>query len=50
MKKVGIFLAAHMACGSMFSDTLELADSSMLEGDIVGSSKGIIILKTPEGI
>ena len=50
MKKVGIFLAALMAGGSLFADTIELADGSLLEGDFVGSSNGIIMFNTGEGI
>jgi len=34
---------AALATGLIFADTLELADGTLLEGDFVGSSNGIIV-------
>jgi hypothetical protein len=50
MKKIGIFLAAMLATGSLFADTIELADGRLLEGDFIGSSNGIIMFNTGEDI
>jgi hypothetical protein len=50
MKKLSIFLVALLATGSLFADTIELADGRLLEGDFVGSSNGIIMFNTGEGI
>ena len=50
MKKTGVFLIAMMAATSLFADTIELADGRLLEGDFVGSSNGIIMFNTGEGI
>lgn len=50
MRKISIFLVAMLAAGSLFADTIELADGSLLEGDFVGSSNGIIMFNTGEGI
>lgn len=50
MKKLIIFLIAVMAAGSLFADTIELADGTVLEGDFVASSNGIIMFNTGEGI
>jgi len=53
MKKSGIVLVAAMAVlmsGSSLADTLELADGSLLEGDFIGSSNGIIMFNTGSGI
>lgn len=41
---------AALAAGLLFADTLELADGTLLEGDFVGSSNGIIMFDTGEGI
>lgn len=42
-----IFLAAAMtACASGWADSLELADGTVLEGDFVGSSNGIVMFNT----
>jgi len=49
MKKSGILLVAAMAVlmsGSSLADTLELADGSLLEGDFIGSSNGIVMFNT----
>ena len=46
-------LAATLASsifGFALADTLELADGTLLEGDFVGSSNGIIMFDTGEGI
>jgi hypothetical protein len=50
MKKISLFLLALLATGGLSADTLELADGSLLEGDFVGSSNGIIMFDTGEGI
>lgn len=50
MKQICIFLVAVFAAGPLFADTIELADGSLLEGDFVGSSNGIIMFNTGEGI
>ena len=50
MKRLGVFFVAMMATGSLFADTIELADGRLLEGDFVGSSNGIIMFNTGEGI
>lgn len=39
-----------LAAGVAFADTLELADGTLLEGDFVGSSNGIIMFDTGDGI
>ena len=39
-----------IAAGVAFADTLELADGTLLEGDFVGSSNGIIMFDTGDGI
>ena len=48
--KTLISLLAATACTFVFADTLELADGSVLEGDFVGSSNGIIMFHTGESI
>ena len=53
MKKFTTFvtaLAVTLAFGLASADTLELADGTVLEGDFVGSSNGIIMFNTGEGI
>ena len=53
MKKLIVVLAAAMAVamsGSLLADTLELADGSILEGDFVGSSNGIVMFNTGDSI
>ena len=53
MKKLTTFVATTsftLACGLASADTLELADGTVLEGDFVGSSNGIIMFNTGEGI
>lgn len=50
MKKISIFLAAAFLTSLVFADTIELADGTLLEGDFVGSSNGIIMFNTGEGI
>jgi len=50
MKKTIVLLISALATGSLFADTLELADGSLLEGDFVGSSNGIIMFNTGEDI
>ena len=41
---------ATLTVGTVFADTLELADGTLLEGDFVGSSNGIIMFNTGDGI
>ena len=41
---------ALMASSLALADTLELADGTLLEGDFVGSSNGIIMFNTGDGI
>jgi hypothetical protein len=53
MKKTLTFLTgvvAALAAGLLFADTIELADGTLLEGDFVGSSNGIIMFDTGDGI
>ncbi len=50
MKKLTVFLVSLFAAGSLFADSIELADGRVLEGDFVGSSNGIIMFDTGEGI
>jgi hypothetical protein len=49
-RKIAVFLLAAIASGSLFADTIELADGRILEGDFIGSSNGIIMFDTGEGI
>ncbi len=46
--KLGIY--ASLFATLLHADTLELADGSLLEGDFVGSSNGIIMFNTGAGI
>ena len=53
MKKILTVLTgtmAALAAGLLFADTLELADGTLLEGDFMGSSNGIIMFDTGAGI
>ena len=50
MKKLAVFLLAAFATAGIHADTLELADGRLLEGDFIGSSNGIIMFDTGEGI
>jgi hypothetical protein len=50
MKKFLVFLISLLAVGVLHADTLELADGRVLEGDFIGSSNGIIMFNTGEGI
>ncbi len=50
MKRLFVFLISALAAGTLFADTIELADGRLLEGDFVGSSNGIIMFNTGEGI
>lgn len=45
-----ITLLAGLSSVAALADTLELADGTLLEGDFVGSSNGIIMFDTGEGI
>lgn len=42
--------AALVTASAAFADTLELADGTLLEGDLVGSSNGIIMFNTGDSI
>ena len=46
MKRTILLLISALAAGSLFADTIELADGRLLEGDFVGSSNGIIMFNT----
>ncbi len=51
MKCFGILMAALLCVTSpLRADTLELADGTLLEGDFVGSSNGIIMFNTGDNI
>jgi hypothetical protein len=50
MKKFLACAVATLAASALYADTLELADGRTLEGDFVGSSNGIIMFNTGEGI
>jgi hypothetical protein len=52
MKKLLKVLVAVSAfsLANVFADTLELADGTLLEGDFVGSSNGIVMFNTGDGI
>ena len=53
MKKVIMFVSAMLTigiAGPLLADSLELADGTVLEGDFVGASNGIIMFNTGEGI
>ena len=48
---LSIFAAASLLAVSVVTaDTLELADGTLLEGDMVGSSNGIIMFNTGDDI
>ena len=53
MQKFAIFVVAllgSLVSGALVADTLELADGTLLEGDFVGSSNGIVMFNTGDGI
>jgi hypothetical protein len=53
MKKISTLLVATLATlvtGLSLADTLELYDGTLLEGDFVGSSNGIVMFDTGDGI
>ncbi|RLA17209.1 MAG: hypothetical protein DRQ56_09495, partial [Gammaproteobacteria bacterium] len=52
MKKLLTALAAlsAVAISTVFADTLELDDGTLLEGKFVGSSNGIVMFNTGEGV
>jgi hypothetical protein len=53
MKKIVLFLSTLFTlaiAGVVSADSIELADGTVLEGDFVGSSNGIIMFDTGEGI
>ena len=53
MRKIAILFVAFLGSivsGSLVADTLELADGTLLEGDFVGSSNGVIMFNTGDGI
>ncbi len=45
-----LLLLVAFYSGTLIADTLELADGTLLEGDFVGSSNGIIMFDTGDGI
>jgi len=51
-KIMSLFVAAFatFVCGASFADTLELYDGTLLEGDFVGSSNGIVMFDTGDGV
>lgn len=52
MKTLRVLLAlcGVLGASALSADTLELADGTLLEGDFVGSSNGIIMFNTGDGI
>jgi hypothetical protein len=50
LQKLAVFLTAFAATVAAASDSIELADGTVLEGDFVGSSNGIIMFNTGDGI
>lgn len=53
MKKISTVLLAAclvLVSGSLHADTLELYNGTLLEGDFVGSSNGIVMFDTGDGI
>jgi hypothetical protein len=53
MKKIVLFLSTLLPlafAGLVSADSIELADGTVLEGDFVGASNGIIMFDTGEGI
>ena len=53
MQKFAVFVVAvlgSLVSGALLADTLELADGTLLEGDFVGSSNGVIMFNTGDGI
>jgi hypothetical protein len=53
MKRIVLFLSIFLTLGivgPVAADSLELADGTVLEGDFIGSSNGIIMFDTGEGI
>jgi len=53
MKKILTLLTgtiAVLAAGLLFADTIELADGTLLEGNFVGSSNGIVMFNTGDSI
>ena len=50
IKKFAVVLTAFAFTAAVASDSIELADGTVLEGDFVGSSNGIIMFNTGDGI
>ena len=50
LQKITVLLAAFAVTVAAASDSIELADGTVLEGDFVGSSNGIIMFNTGDGI
>ena len=50
MRNIFVLLSAVLATSTLFADTIELADGTLLEGDFIGSSNGIIMFNTGEDI
>jgi len=49
-QKIAVALTAFVFAVASASDSIELADGTVLEGDFVGSSNGIIMFNTGDGI
>ena len=49
-QKIAVALTAFVFAAASASDSIELADGTVLEGDFVGSSNGIIMFNTGDGI
>ena len=53
MQKFAVFVVAvlgSLVSGALLADTLALADGTLLDGDFVGSSNGIVMFNTGDGI
>jgi hypothetical protein len=53
MKRITSLIIAAFAtvvCGVSIADTIELYNGTILEGDFVGSSNGIVMFDTGDGI
>ena len=49
-QQIVMLIISGMACATLQADTLELADGTLIEGDMVGSSNNIIMFNTGEEI
>ena len=50
IRRLAVVLAAFAFTVAAASDSIELADGNVLEGDFVGSCNGIIMFNTGDGI